>query len=138
MDRIPLEFYVSDYVGGKDVTGEPEQVQWNLEMCVHQQSYHLIRGFAFKRGGDHYLYDKSILLVSKDKKALEFKIRLEERLDVACAYPNEHFLYYTGFECFVLDCMLEEREEYDVVIRLQHRYQSNAVLDIMTGTKINT
>ena len=112
-------------------------VQWYLDECRHYDSYYRIQGFAFKRGGDHYRYSKSLVLLDHNGDAYEFEVQLDERVDVAYAFPKEHFLYYTGFVCFVFDSALEQGHEYDVVIRLRNQFDPADLRDILTGQKVS-
>lgn len=112
------------------------QVQWWLDECSDAGAYHKVSGFAYKRGKDHYRYGKSLILVDQEGKAREFAVQLMERLDVAYTFPKEHFLYYTGFVCYVYNSMLEQNREYDVIIRLKNRFDPRDIRDIPTGHKI--
>ena len=69
-------------------------------------------------------------------EAYEFDLHLENRIDVAFAFPNEHFLYNTGFVCYVYENVLKKGQSYDVIIRLQNVFDENDILDITTGQKI--
>jgi len=122
----------TDFIRGK----KPADVQWFLDEWGHQDSFFRIRGFAFPRGDRHYRYDKTLILSDGDGNALEFAVQPEERLDVAYTFPREHFLYYTGFVCYVYDSCLEPERTYDVIIRLKNRFDPGDIQDIVTGQKI--
>lgn len=112
-------------------------IQWYLDECDHHDSYYRVRGFAFKRGNDHYRYEKKLILLDEQGTAREFDMYPEERIDVAYSFPREHFLFYTGFMCYVFDNALEPGKTYDVIIRLKNRFDAGDVRDIVTGRKIS-
>lgn len=112
-------------------------VRWCLDECSREDSYHLVRGFAFVRGGKHALYEKKLILRDENGRALEFDMYSEERIDVAYTFPREHFLFYTGYLCYVFDNTLEKGKSYDVIIRLQNCFDSGDVRDIVTQGKIS-
>lgn len=111
-------------------------VQWYVDECQHYDSYYKIRGFAFKRGNENYRYAKSLILSDPCGDAYEFEIQLEERIDVAYSFTKEHFLYNTGFICYVFDRVLQSGHEYDVIIRLKNQFDSTDILDVITGQKV--
>ena len=113
-----------------------DDVQWYLDECEHRGCYHRVRGFAFKRGGDHYCYEKSLILRSQDGEAVEFDVYPEERVDVAYSFPREHFLFYTGYVCYVYDNALPQGNTYDVIVRLKNRFDAGDILDVETGSRI--
>ncbi|MCD7746070.1 MAG: glycosyltransferase [Lachnospiraceae bacterium] len=115
---------------------ENTNIQWSLDENTHQDGYHKLRGYAYVRGNDHYLYQKSIVLADSEGRAVEFEIHEEERLDVAFTFPHEHFLYYTGFLCYIYDCVLEPGHEYEVIIRLRSQFDESDVRDVRTGQKV--
>ena len=104
--------------------------------CQENPGYHHVRGFAFKRGDDHYCYSKSLVLRSEDD-VQEFAIWPDERLDVAYAFPREHFLYYTGFIGYIYHDALQKGRSYDVIIRLRNRMAPEDILDIPTAGRIS-
>ena len=117
----------------------PDQIQWYLDECSHQDIFHKVRGFAFKRGGDdHYRYNKSLILRDEQGNATEIRMHPEERVDVAYSFPREHYLFYTGFVAYVYDHSLEQGKTYDVIIRLRNSLDETDVRDIVTGAQINT
>lgn len=116
--------------------GEHNDVQWNIDECQHYDGYFRVRGFAFKQGNDHHHYRSSLILKADTGQAYEVEVQLEERVDVAYSFPNEHFLYYTGFDCYIYNTMLEKGHEYDVLIRLKNQFKSFDIRDIATGRKI--
>ena len=111
-------------------------VQWNIDENSYQDGVYKLRGYAYRRGRQHYQYAKSLLLVNEAGEAYEFDLHLENRIDVAFAFPNEHFLYNTGFVCYVYENVLKKGQSYDVIIRLQNVFDENDILDITTGQKI--
>ena len=56
---------------------------------------------------------------------------------MACSFPNEHFLYNTGFMCDIFEDALEKGQEYDVIIRLRNQFDAADVRDVITGQKIS-
>lgn len=115
-----------------------DDVQWYLDECSRFDSYFRIRGYAYKRGRDHYRYQKKLILQDSSGGARSFEVQLEERIDVAYSFPQEHFLYYTGFVAYIFDGMLEKGKEYDVILRLQNQFDAGDIRDIVTGQKIST
>lgn len=115
-----------------------DKVQWYLDACREEDGYHVIQGFAFKRGDDHAYYGTTIHLVGANGTALEYDVYPDERIDVAYNFINEHFLFYTGFICYVFHTTLEKGQYYDVNLRLKSRFDSNDILDIPVGQRIYT
>ena len=113
-----------------------EDVQWYADECTAREGYHVIRGFAFKRGNDHYCYGKTLILRGSDGSVREYKMHAEERIDVAYTFDREHFLYYTGYLCYVFHTTLDCSREYDVIIRLKNQFDPRDVRDIVTGQKV--
>ena len=113
-----------------------DEIHWCLDECEHHDSYYRIRGFAFKRGNDHYRYEKKLILRNQNEEAWEFDMYPEERIDVAYSYPNEHFLFHTGYLCYVYDNVLQKENTYDVIIRLKNRFDYDDIRDIVTGKQI--
>lgn len=111
-------------------------IQWYVDECQRYDSYYKICGFAFKRGIEHYKYAKTLVLSDKCGNSYEFEVHLEERIDVAFNFPDEHFLYYTGFVCYVFDSVLEAGHEYDVIIRLTNQFDKDDICDIVTEKKV--
>ena len=116
---------------------DDSEIQWYLDECEHYDSYHRIRGFAFKRGNDHYRYEKKLILRNQNGHAQEFAMYPEERIDVAYSFPEEHFLFYAGYMCYVFDNALEQGSTYDVIIRLKNRFDIGDIRDIVTNRKIS-
>ena len=110
-----------------------DTVQWYLDDCCQEDGYHRIRGFAFKRGGDHYRYEKTLILHDPNGETLEYDVHLDERVDVAYSFVQEHFLFYTGFVCNVYHTTLRKDGKYQVFIRLKNRFDPSDILDIDTG-----
>ncbi len=113
-----------------------DTVQCHLDETGHQDCFYKIRGFAYCRGNNHYQYGKSIVLLSDNGTAYEFEVHEEERIDVAYSFPEEHFLYYTGFICYIFDSMVEKGHEYDIIIRLRNRFDETDIKDVLTGERI--
>jgi hypothetical protein len=65
--------------------------------------------------------------------AIEFEVQLEQRIEVAFTFPDHHFLYYTGFLCYVFDDVLGKGTKYKVLIRLKNVFDEQDVLDVDTG-----
>ena len=61
----------------------------------------------------------------------------EERIDVAYSFPQEHFLFYTGYVCYVYDNALRKNTRYQVIIRLKNRFDPTDVRDIVTDRTIS-
>ncbi len=114
-----------------------EGIRWYLDACEHMDCYHEIRGFAFKQGDDHYRYDKSLILADQNGEAREFEVYYDERVDVAYSFCEEHFLYNTGFICYVFDSALQKGREYEILIRLKNQFDENDIRDIVTGKTIS-
>lgn len=112
-------------------------VQWYIDENSYNECYHKIRGYAYCRGDHHYQYTKSIILYDNQRMAYEFEVYEEERIDVAYTFPNEHFLYYTGFICYIFDGVLEQGRDYDVIIRLRNQFDKEDIRDVVTGEKIS-
>jgi len=116
--------------------GKSKHTKWYLDQCTHHDGYHYLRGFAFKTGGDHYRYIKSLVLADKNGSAIQFDVHSDERIDVAYSFPQEHFLYNTGFVCYIFDSVLEKGREYDVIIRLTNQFDNADIIDISTEHKV--
>ena len=112
-------------------------VRWYVDYVQTKGDYYEIRGFAFCTGNSHFKYQQTLVLVDKNRMAYEFEVQNEERVDVAAAFPEQHFLYNTGFKCYILCEALECGEEYELVIRLSNQFVLEDVVDIVTGQKIN-
>lgn len=112
-------------------------IQSYLDECIHCGTFHRIRGFAYKKGNDHYCYEKKLILLAQDGQALEFDMYNEERVDVAYSFPQEHFLFNTGYLCYVFDNALESGKIYDVIIRLKNRFDPKNIQDVVTNMKIS-
>lgn len=111
-------------------------VQWCVDANQQVEEYHEIRGYAFCRGNRHSQYKTSIILAASSQNVYEFDTHSEERLDVASAFPEMHFLYNTGFQCLILPEVLEPDQEYDIIIRLRNQFDSADIRDVVTGQKI--
>lgn len=116
--------------------GKEEGVHWYVDHVQNKGIYYEIRGFAFCRGDSHFKYRQTLLLVDQNHKAYEFEVHSEERVDVAAAFPEQHFLYYTGFKCYVLCDALECGMKYDMIIRLTNQFEQKDVIDVATGHKL--
>lgn len=111
---------------------------WSLDEYAHHDCYHRIRGFAFRQGNDHPRYEKKLILRDGSGQAREYDVYPEERIDVAYTYPNEHFLFNTGFQCYVYDNTLQPGSTYEVIIRLKNRFDPTDIRDIVTGATLHT
>ncbi len=122
------------------VAGQPagRKVKWYIDECGRYGSYHRIRGFAFKSDGDHYRYTRTLILTDNNGVSYEFDVHPEERLDVAYTFPKEHYLYYTGFICYIYDGMLPADREYTLTVRLKNNFNPSDILDIKTGHTLKT
>ena len=59
-------------------------------------------------------------------------------VDVAYTFVEEHFLYYTGFVCYVYDGMLPAGQSYDVIIQLKNMFDETDLRHIVTEGRITT
>lgn len=113
-----------------------DRICWAMdEISVHDECF-FVRGYAFLNADTHMWYKKSIVLVS-DEEAFEFDVQDEERLDVTHAFPRMHFLYYTGFRCYMLKDTFEKGKAYRMFIRLRNQFDSGDVLDVETGEGVS-
>ena len=110
-------------------------VQYYLDQCDRLDGHHKLRGFAFVRGHDHYRY-KTTLILRGSESTHEFAVYPEERIDVAYTFVKEHFLFNTGFICYVYDNTLKAGCQYDVIIRLQNQFDPEDIRDIQTGATV--
>ena len=112
-------------------------VQWYIDYIYKKELYYEIRGFVFHIGNTHYQYQKSLILLDRDRDiAFEFEVHDEERIDVAVAFPEQHFLYNTGFQCYILNDVLEQNRDYDVIIRLRNQFNLDDLEDVVAGRKM--
>lgn len=111
-------------------------VRWYIDYVQNKGTYYEIRGFAFCAENSHFKYQQTLLLVDRDKVAYEFEVHSEERVDVAAAFPEQHFLYNTGFKCYVLRDALEGGMEYEIVIRLTNQFDVSDIVDILTDHQV--
>lgn len=124
------------YVSNVKIYNNNADIRWYIdENSVVDQCYK-IRGFAFKQDDMHYLYKQSIILVNDNMCGYEIDVQQEERIDVAAAFPEQQFLYYTGFNCYMYKEILEKGEDYNIIIRLTNRFDKDDIFDIYTGQKI--
>ena len=63
------------------------------------------------------------------------EVQQDERLDVAYSFAGEHFLYYTGFVCYIYDGMLPAGRTYEVNIQLKNQFNATDVCCINTGAE---
>lgn len=112
------------------------ECRWYVDSCAHDGGHYRIQGFAFKRGDTHYLYRTTLILLGNDGQALKFDPQPDERIDVAYSFPEEHFLFDTGFICYVFEAALEPGRTYSLIIRLSNRFHPEDILDIPTGKTI--
>lgn len=111
-------------------------VQWNIDYIKKNDDFYEIAGFAYHIGDNHIKYQTSLVLVSEDNAAYEFEVQKEMRIDVAVAFPEQHFLYNTGFKCYILNDILELGKGYDVIIRLRNQFDSSDIIDILSQRKL--
>lgn len=111
-------------------------VRWYVDYVQNKGAYFEIRGFAFYTGNSHFKYQQTLLLVDRNRIAYEFEVQSEERVDVAGAFPEQHFLYNTGFKCYILCEELECEEEYEIIIRLINQMDSEDIIDIVTDERV--
>jgi hypothetical protein len=130
---IPAEFQKLE---GFQLHENAEDIQRNLDECEWEDGVIRIHGFAFRHGKEHVYYRNSIVLKDETGAAYQFEVQPVERLDVAQAFPAEHFLRYTGFLCYIFEGVLEKGREYEVIIRLQNRFDPEDIRDVVTGRKI--
>ena len=113
-----------------------ENIQWWVDECSRNGPLHKIRGYAFRRGGVHYRYRQSLILRDQAGGALAFTVQPEERIDVAYSFVKEHYLFDTGFQCYIYDRDLKPGHSYELFIRLVNRYDPADVVDVATGNRI--
>jgi len=113
--------------------GTGADVAWSLDVCRPVEAGYELSGYAFKQGGDHYLYTNSLVLYDDAGNGFEVEVQPERRVDVACAFPKEHFLWDVGFSCGLVEGMLRRGVRYNVVIRLTHRFDPDDVRDVLTN-----
>lgn len=111
-------------------------IRWNVDSYKEDEKGYYIRGWIICDGNNHYKYKKKLLLTAKDRRQLLFDIIEEERPDVALAFPELHFLYYTGFSCNIYKGDLEQRVEYDAAIRVTNLFDQDDVSDVAIGEKV--
>ncbi|MBQ6850919.1 MAG: glycosyltransferase family 2 protein [Oscillospiraceae bacterium] len=126
----------SNKIENFELHNRPEGIRCFIDGCGRYDGYYRIQGFAFKSGNDHHIYKNSVVLVSDNGEAFEFNVHLDERPDVAYSFPEEKFLYYTGFICYVFDNVLEKGHSYDIIIRLKNHFDENDIIDIPTNKKL--
>ncbi len=114
----------------------PEKVQWWIDTLEHRDACCYIRGFAFCKGNDHYRYKIQLILSEAEGEAFQFDVQRDERVDVAYSFIQEHFLLYTGFQCYIYDGILKRGKEYNLTIRLINQFDTDEILDIPTGKAI--
>lgn len=119
-------------MGQAKIMDRSSECAWYLDSCVHNKNYHRICGFAFKRGNEHDQYRTTLLLVEEGGQTICCTPQKDERIDVACAFPQEHFLLNTGFVCYVFDSLLKSNGRYRLIIRLTNQFYPEDVLDIPT------
>ncbi len=129
---------LSDYnkISNIKLFNNSQDVQWSIDEKLIEEKCYTLSGFAFKQGNTHFLYQQSILLLDNENSGYEFQIQKVERLDVAVAFPEQQFLYYTGFNCYIYKELLQKGKTYDIVIRLINQFDKEDVFDIYTGQRI--
>lgn len=132
----PRPYALAERVVDDYVQHSGEGVQLYLDACREEDGYHVIQGFAFKRGGEHAYYGKTLILQDRDGTVLEYDVYPQERIDVAYNFLQEHFLFYTGFICYVFHTTLKKGHTYDVSLRLRSCFDSSNILDVPTGQSV--
>lgn len=116
---------------------QKKDVRWYIDYVQNKGVYYEIRGFAFCTGDSCFKYQQTLLLVDRNNEAYEFEVHIEERVDVATAFPGQYFLYNTGFKSYILRDVLVCGEEYEIVIRLVNQFDSSDVVDVLTDQRIS-
>lgn len=113
------------------------KVRWHIDYIKKEDNFYEIAGFAYHIGDNHFEYQISLVLADDTDIAYEFEVQNETRIDVAAAFPEQHFLYNTGFKCYVLKDILEQGKEYAIVIRLRNQFEQDDIEDAVTREKIS-
>ncbi len=111
-------------------------VKFSIDEIIELGKGFKITGYAFLDGNKHYLYNKSIVLFGKNGRTLKFETIPEERVDVALAFPQIHYVSNTGFCCYILKDFLEEGEEYNICIMFENLIDNNIFLQETDSSKI--
>lgn len=114
-----------------------KNVTWSIDDLVRYEDGLKIRGFAFVEANEHYMYKKYIILLDESGSAYKFETEKEERIDVALAFPQRHYLINTGFICNIVTDTLEKVKSYRVILHLEKTYQAPEILDVDTGERVN-
>ena len=134
-DHMPVYSPCEEYVGGI-LHPANKRIEWNLEYINPDESGYRIAGWAFCSGNKHYQYEKQLLLKGSDDTLLVFEVEEQERMDVTAVFPDVHFLFGTGYYCHIWKGWLKTGVEYDLVLRLKHRFDEQDVQDVEVGKKI--
>ena len=131
--------WMSDYTRINALDALPESkaqgTHWSLDELRKEENYYCLQGFAYVEGEFHGDYATS-LVFRADGDALIFETQREQRLDVALAFPEEHFLYGTGFRAYILRELLKAGKEYEIFIRLKNVWDETDVREIDTGRSV--
>lgn len=127
------ECICTDFYG---IYNEQTQVQWSIDENICQNGLVKIRGYAYMKGNMHQLYATSIVLIDGNGKAYEMQTQTEERVDVAFSFPEEHYLFDTGFVCYMLMEDLNCQQDYKIVIRLRNYVNDKEIIDVLTGQNL--
>lgn len=119
-----------------EIHDNQSNTQWHVDYIKKEENFYEIAGFAYYIGDNHIKYQISLILVDKGETAYEFAVYNEVRIDVAAAFPEQHFLYNTGFKCYILKDILQLDKKYDVIIRLRNQFVSSDIVDILTQEKV--
>ena len=114
-----------------------KKVEWNLEYVQQDEEQYNIAGWIFCGGNEHYKYDKHLILRSEDGDMIMFEVFDQERIDVAVAFPEVHYLYNTGFICNIWRKSLNAGVTYDIILRLKNQFDNSDIQDIVVGKRIN-
>lgn len=108
-----------------------DDVQYCLDEIRRDSSGIYIKGWGLIDGHNHYQYKKSIILLSKNDKAIEFEVREMERPDVAIIFPQYGFLCIAGVECWILPDLVKANIDYDIILRFTNVFDVSDVKDIL-------
>ena len=111
---------------------------WSIDINSTSDKMQIIQGFVFCEGNDHFRYKKQLVLKDDQNRAFIFDPEPVNRLDVAEAFPEIHYLFNTGFQCIILRELLEKNKMYDVYIRLYNITDASDIRDIATGQKVQS
>ena len=123
-------------LSNEQIHGCNKKVEWNLEYVQQDEKQYNIAGWIFCGENEHYKYDKHLILKSEDGDMIMFEVFDQERIDVAVAFPEVHYLYNTGFICNIWKKNLVAGKVYDIVLRLKNQFDNADIQDVLLGGKI--